>query len=1109
MAEKRDLENHEHIDDGLKMAFGEGSGSVLDRIESISGKRSRILLRDAPEDASPMLRVPGPQEAGDVADDSRYQIIGEIARGGVGVVYKGRDKDLGRDVALKVLRAEFAEAGPVIQRFIEEAQVGAQLQHPGIVPIYGLGLQEDGNPYFAMKLIKGETLTALIERGEKSSVLIGVFERIAQTMAYAHDRGVIHRDLKPANVMVGAFGEAQVVDWGFAKVLGRPDTARQHGDTMVATVRSGGEGSQSMVGSVMGTPGYMPPEQAMGQVDELNERADVFSLGAILCEILTRQPPYTGTMQDQLLAAAQARLDEAHARISECNAPEPIKQLARDCMAPLPKDRPANAGVVAQRLADHLASVEERARQSELDAVHAAAETRKSERAKRTTIALAAVALLALAGGGFGYTAWNRAEKRRIETANAQVTPLLRDATRLEGDEKWAAATAAATNAITLAETGGADADTLAGARMLRDRIGSKAAAANELVKKLASEENLIDTLDELVMEGIDLSVEQQDTRYARAFDNFGVDPEGSSAARSFAGFSRSIDLAIHLDRWARIRREALKADGSRLDALARALDPDVWRNRVRDAVLLDDKGGRRRALRTLARSDDLLEQQPSTLVWLSRALRNNDEAALAADTLRRACVRHPDDFWIHYTLAFTLGWHLDRAAEAEPHVRAALALRPRSAATWNTLGAIWAIQGRDSQTAIRWYEKAIALNPRLVVAHNNLGKDLRLLRRYDEAIEAIEEALRIDPKNVMAHGRIASVFLDQGDLKAALASAESALRLDPNHSYAHNTIGLVRHKRGDFDGAIEAFREALRIEPKHGDARCNLAESLLAKGDLKGAIAAYRMALEIDPELVLANLNYGSLLAFNLRKPDEALVYIRKAIALDPDQPAAHLNLGQILWMTGDLKGAEAAHKKAVEIGPDTPQILVNYGAFLVDALRRFDDAIVQFRAALKIQPNNFRARRCLGIAYHQKGNLKSAIAEFKKAARLQPKHAGIRLQLADLSSRTKDYASAARFWDEAFRIDPALVSDLRTGHRYNAACAAALAGKEWHEQAFAWLRADLDAWRNQSADVAETMRHWQKDSDLASVRDVEGLSAEWQKLWADVDALLRKVSK
>ena len=163
--DKRRLDDHERIDDGLKMAFGEPGGSVLDAIENLSGSRSRILLRDAPEDVSPMLRVPGHGDETAATDDSRYRIDGEIARGGMGVVYKARDKDLGRDVALKVLRAEFAKEDAIVQRFIEEAQVGGQLQHPGIVPIYGLGLQAGGQPYFAMKLIKGETLTALIEQG--------------------------------------------------------------------------------------------------------------------------------------------------------------------------------------------------------------------------------------------------------------------------------------------------------------------------------------------------------------------------------------------------------------------------------------------------------------------------------------------------------------------------------------------------------------------------------------------------------------------------------------------------------------------------------------------------------------------------------------------------------------------------------------------------------------------------------------------------------------------------------------------------------------------------------------------------------------------------------
>ena len=135
--------------------------SVLDKIQRLHGAGSNLLLRDAATDMSPVLMRR--EEKGAAKDDSRYQILGEIARGGIGVVYKGRDKDLNRDIALKVLRPELADREDILQRFIEEAQVGGQLQHPGIVPIYGIGLQHDGRPSFAMKLIKGRTLAELLD----------------------------------------------------------------------------------------------------------------------------------------------------------------------------------------------------------------------------------------------------------------------------------------------------------------------------------------------------------------------------------------------------------------------------------------------------------------------------------------------------------------------------------------------------------------------------------------------------------------------------------------------------------------------------------------------------------------------------------------------------------------------------------------------------------------------------------------------------------------------------------------------------------------------------------------------------------------------------------
>src|SRR5262245_21451926 len=268
-------------------------------------------LRDESRDASPVV-VPG----GAATTAGRYRILGEIARGGLGVVLRGHDAELGRDVAVKVVRDEVAGHPDVIRRFVEEAQIGGQLQHPGIVPVYELGIGDDRRPYFTMKLVKGRTLAALLaERSDPRQDLrrfVAAFEALCQTMAYAHARGVIHRDLKPANVMTGSFGEVLVVDWGMGKVLTReepaPASSETSGQTRIATRRPESSASDSEMGSVLGTPRYMPPEQAMGRVDDVDERSDVFALGAILCEILTGAPPYEGEGIEALRHAARAEL---------------------------------------------------------------------------------------------------------------------------------------------------------------------------------------------------------------------------------------------------------------------------------------------------------------------------------------------------------------------------------------------------------------------------------------------------------------------------------------------------------------------------------------------------------------------------------------------------------------------------------------------------------------------------------------------------------------------------------------------------------------------------------------------------------------------------------
>ena len=207
------------------------SSSVLARIAESIGGIPHVLLRDTDIETGPgpILKPSSPELPGPAERPDRYQLFGEIARGGMGAVLKGRDIDLGRDLAVKVLLESHRDKPELVRRFVEEAQIGGQLQHPGIVPVYELGAFADRRPYFTMKLVKGRTLADILRArkspAEELSRFLNIFESIGQTMAYAHVRGVIHRDLKPSNVMVGSFGEVQVMDWGLAKVLPQGGTS--------------------------------------------------------------------------------------------------------------------------------------------------------------------------------------------------------------------------------------------------------------------------------------------------------------------------------------------------------------------------------------------------------------------------------------------------------------------------------------------------------------------------------------------------------------------------------------------------------------------------------------------------------------------------------------------------------------------------------------------------------------------------------------------------------------------------------------------------------------------------------------------------------------------
>jgi serine/threonine protein kinase len=271
----------------------------------------------------------------------RYRIDGEIARGGMGKVVNAWDGDLRRHVAMKVVLDESTNAAHDasgrrrrLARFLEEAQITGQLDHPGIVPVHELGLDAEGRLYFTLKLVRGRDLRAIFglvrtgAEGWNQTRALGVLLRVCEAMAFAHERGVIHRDLKPANIMVGRHGETYVMDWGLARVLGEEDprdlridtstTAASHvaSDRHDATHETPGSPLLTVDGEVIGTPQYMPPEQAQGELERIGPPSDVYASARVLRAAAGKAPI--------LLAAPASRRAVALSRMD----PEPIAKLA-------------------------------------------------------------------------------------------------------------------------------------------------------------------------------------------------------------------------------------------------------------------------------------------------------------------------------------------------------------------------------------------------------------------------------------------------------------------------------------------------------------------------------------------------------------------------------------------------------------------------------------------------------------------------------------------------------------------------------------------------------------------------------------------------------------
>ena len=305
----------------------------------------------------------GSETDAEILSGLRYRILRLHAKGGLGQVFVARDEELNREVALKEIQGRHANDDESRLRFLIEAEVTGNLEHPGIVPVYGLGRYPDGRPYYAMRFIRGQSMKEAIDEFHHANAepgrdpgaealelrkLLGQLVDVCNAMAYAHTRGVLHRDLKPGNIMLGSFGETLVVDWGLAKFKDAPEGATG-GITGLIRPMSAGSSSRTLYGSAVGTPQFMSPEQAAGQLDQLGPASDVYSLGSILYTILVGTAPFRGNQLSEMLEKVRKGDFPAPREVNRTTAPA-LNAICLKAMALRPEDRYATSRALADDL---------------------------------------------------------------------------------------------------------------------------------------------------------------------------------------------------------------------------------------------------------------------------------------------------------------------------------------------------------------------------------------------------------------------------------------------------------------------------------------------------------------------------------------------------------------------------------------------------------------------------------------------------------------------------------------------------------------------------------------------------------------------------------------
>ena len=939
----------------------EGYARVLEHIENceICEKKLRAIVRmDAAHSDSqfqPKARKKKTKEVFDSAglrlnQSDRFDIRHEIAEGGMGVIYQAEDQLLHRTVALKVIKPEYENNADATARFIQEARICGMLQHPGIVPVHDLGLLEESKPFLTMKLIDGQTLDDLIKKQTPAVRLLEVFSQVCQTMAFVHSQNVIHRDIKPANIMVGEFGEVQIMDWGIAKLLDTPTdraadgiTHRQEVDvSSLPTNQIESNDRKTQSGLIIGTPGYMPPEQALGQNDKLDKRADVFALGAILCEILTGQLPGGELSDDELLKFTQnPDYEKLEQKLLDSGHDPILIGLVRSCLSINVSDRPNDANAVSEIIANWKTNAQLRLKQVEIDFARSETDAANEKKRRQLTIAVAGL-LLAFAATAIGGLLYVSNQNAKVAAANKktleqtiendrQINRFLTEAAEKRAiaiesqslkPEVWEDVLHSVELARNLVDENTDDELKILIAKM-KSQINRQISTAKSNAN---TQKRYVDTVNQLADARLKLIDYEQDRLgdtdvrnavglYERAFSTFGIPPESSikNALQSFRAAPQGIQesLVVALQEWYIAYRNYNKPKGryaSWLRTLYERMDYKKRRIQLRTAYLNDDIES------VIDMANNIVVADEIEFLIASQCFKRHQKFAERRELLKKSVAAFPNSFWLNYYLASD--YHSRNPLMIESalnHYFICGAIQPDSYLPMNNVGGIYIKQDKFD-LALAHFERLTEINPDRAIYRVNLGAVLMNYRRLPEALTQLNKAIAIEPNIAQAHVNLGEVYSLMKEFDKAKSAFGKAVQINPELPDTYVSIARVSIYNQDYQAAEEALDKLFEFDPDHANGLASKAELMMHQGKFRPAEKTMQRAISLSPQNINQYINLY-LIQKKLGKNEEALATLLKAEKLDPSNHRVQKNLSVIYQLLGKEDKAESARIKAEEL--------------------------------------------------------------------------------------------------------------------------------------------------------------------------------------------------